>query len=310
MKILVSGGGGFIGSHLVDALIESGHEVVVVDNFSTGRRWHLEKHYGKVKIYQYDIADKDLGMKLVFEHEKIEFVYHLAAAARIPWCTEHVYESNDININATVKLLELAKENNVKGFVFASSSSVYGNSDIFSPISEITKINPLSFYALQKYAGEQYVKFYYQYHNLPTVALRFFNVYGTNRQSADGAYPNVFASFYRDMQTKGKITIYGDGEQKRDFVHVYDIVNALQKFTETKYLNGEIYNVGTGKATSVNEIAFYFNCEREYRGARLGDPAYSCANYSKLNKHTGWNPTIDVEKGVNIFLNSFENKNG
>lgn len=305
MKILVTGGAGFIGSHLVDHLIEMGHDVFIVDNFSTGKRDQINP---KARYRQVDVSDNNLLLHEIFLLEKIEFVYHLAAAARIPWCTGNLYRSHQININSTISLLELAKQFKVRGFVFASSSSIYGDVMKGELIEESHRVAPKSVYGLQKYASEQYVTYYSQHSHVPGVSLRFFNVYGTSRQSADGPYPNVFTSFYKDKKEKGRISIFGSGEQKRDFVHVYDVVSALSKFSEDTSLKlaGQAFNVGTGIATSVNKVASFFNCPIDYLPARAEDPMWSCADNRLLQEETSWLPKYTIKKGAEIFFNSFK----
>jgi UDP-glucose 4-epimerase len=302
MKILVTGGAGFIGSHLVDALIEADHSVVVVDNLSTGKRENLNY---KAKFFQVDIANNDLRLDEVFREEGIEFVYHLAAAAKIPWCIKHPFESHKINVNATLKLLELSKEFKVKGFVFSSSSSVYGELPPNIYGKESAPVSPISVYGLQKYTSEQYAKYYAQYLGVPTASLRYFNVYGTSRQSPDGPYPNVFTAFYRDRKEKGTITIYGDGHQMRDFVHVHDVVQANLACLK-KPLTGDIFNVGTGKSTAIDVIAMYFDCAVNYTEKREGDPLWSGADIAYIDHKLNWKPTIDLKKGLEIFFNSYK----
>lgn len=305
MKILVTGGAGFIGSHLVDDLVHKGHTVVVVDDLSTGQRSNINPD---CEFHKLNIVSDHGRLRKLFKTEHFEFVFHLAAAARIPWCIDHPRESHDINVTATLQLLELSRKHRVEGFIYSSSSSVYGNASA-SPLSERnTPIKPISIYGLQKYAAEQYCKLYHDYYGLNTVSLRYFNVYGTSRQNPNGPYPNVFSSFYRDKQTKGFLTIFGDGKQKRDFVHVYDVVRANAMFIEKpmKFFGGKIFNVGTGETTDINEIANYFDTEIKYEPARQGDPMYSCADASAIRIDTGWEADYSIDEGVKVFFESYE----
>ena len=160
-------------------------------------------------------------------------------------------------------------------------------------------------YGLQKYTSEQYVRYYAQTFALPTVSLRYFNVYGTSRQSPDGPYPNVFTAFYRDRKNNNKITIYGDGHQMRDFVHVYDVVAANMRCLE-KPLSGQIFNIGTGHATAIDIIAMNFDCPVEYKEKRIGDPMWSCADTSLIDLQFNWKAKIDLKTGLDIFLNSYK----
>jgi len=305
MNVLVTGGAGFIGSHLVDALIDKGHNVYVVDNLSTGKKENINP---KAHFKHCNILDNDLMVWDIFKHEEIEFVYHLGAAAKIPWCIKHPYESHQINVTATLRLLQLAKDFKVKGFVYSSSSSVYGSVAHRGSISESERINPINIYGLQKYTSEQYVKYYNEYFGLPTASLRYFNVYGTSRQSMVGPYANVFSAFYRDRAEKGHVTIFGDGQIVRDFVHVYDVVRANMAFLDisSDRFEGEAYNVGSGEVASIKKIAELFECPIEYADPRVGEPPFTQCDYSKIYKRLGWKPTLNLDRGVKTFFKSFK----
>lgn len=297
MKILVTGGCGFIGSHLVDALIKEGHVVHVIDNLSAGKKENLNP---AAIFHQLDIALSGPEIAELFKKRKFDYVFHLAAMARIPECLEKPVESFMVNTQATLFFLELARKHDV-GFVFSSSSSVYGETEAL-PISEDHRLAPISLYGLHKLTSEQLTLQYAKFYGVRSAALRYFNVYGTKRQSEDGAYPNVFSAFNRDVKT-GKITIYGDGKQQRDYVHVYDVVRANMRFLETKDAWGEVFNVGTGETHTVNEVAKLFKPERIVRvEARIGDPRYSCADITKAKNKLGFKAKISFEEGADIYL--------
>lgn len=306
-NILVTGGAGFIGSHLVDALINEGHHVVVVDNLSTGKGENVNPAADFSAIDIRDLA----SLKELFDTFIFDYVFHLAAMARIPECLEKPIVSHEINVSATLHLLQLSRDFDVRGFVFSSSSAVYGEVKSQTPTNEDTPLAPISLYGLHKLTAEQYTLMYAKFYGLRASALRYFNVYGTTRQSEDGAYPNVFSAFNRDTREKGEVTIYGDGSQARDYVHVFDVVSANKRFMETDKAWGQVFNVGTGETHTVNEVARYFAPKRtSYQPARAGDPRYACADVSKSSEILGFKSSVSFEKGVDIYLtNGKENLN-
>lgn len=300
-KILVTGGAGFIGSHLVDELIRDGEEIHVIDNLSTGKKQNVNS---KSIFHCLDISRDGGKIDKLFKKERFDYVFHLAAMARIPECLDKPIESFSINVLATLFLLQMARVYGVQGFVFSSSSSVYGETKGEVPIHEETELKPISMYGLHKLTAEQLTLQYAQFYGLRASALRYFNVYGTARQSEEGAYPNVFSAFNRDSR-KGEITIYGDGEQRRDYVHVYDVVRANKKFLATEQAWGQVFNVGTGETHSVNEVARYFSPKRtSYQPARAADPRYSCADVSRASKKLGFKSVISFEEGTHLYLES------
>lgn len=294
-SILVTGGAGFIGSHIVDSLVEDGYEVVIVDKLTTGQQENINTgaEFFNISICDYKVRE-------LFEKYKFKYVFHLAAEARIQSCTDEPLKSHSTNVTGTLKLLELSRKHKVKGFIFSSSSAVYGDVETNFPIRETQSKNPVSIYGAQKLAAEHYVLLYNKFYNLPTVALRYFNVYGTARQNEKGPYPTVFVSFNKSLRDNGRITIYGDGEQQRDFIHVFDVVRANLMWLDKKDGWGQAYNVGTNQATTINKIATYFTDNIDYKEARSGDPRYSCANMSKLD----FKAEISLEEGIKIFKKS------
>lgn len=300
---LVTGGLGFIGSHLVDLLIGKGHKVIVIDDLSNGTLDNLNKEAipAITSILAPDIED-------IFKAHKISHIFHLAANARIPECTLNPVDTFKANVLGTLKLLELAKKYKVRSFVYSSSSSVYGTVGYTRPIIEINvRPNPISMYGLQKYQAEQLVTMYASIYDVPTVSLRYFNVYGTKRQRADGAYPNVMSSFIRDYKKFGNVTIYGDGEQKRDFVHVYDVIEANWRASQNaRKLTGAVVNVGTGTATSINEIAKIFGFPTRYENGRKEDPSYSCASTEYLKEILDMDNFVTLKQGIKLLKESYE----
>lgn len=299
--VLVTGGAGFIGSHLVDSLVNEGYKVVVIDNLSNGKMQNVNS---EAEFYKYDIFVDRGKIKDLFKRYDFAYVFHLAAMARIPECLDKPVESFNINVTGTLYLLELAREFG-SCLVFSSSSSVYGEVNQELPITEETRLAPISMYGLHKLAAEQLVLMYAKFYGTKCSALRYFNVYGTARQSAEGAYPNVFSAFGRDSQ-RGEITIYGDGEQARDYVHVFDVVRANLAFID-KPAWGQVFNVGTGTTHTVNEVAGYFSPKRtSYQPARVGDPRFSCAEVSRASEVLGFKAQTTFEEGVGIYLKSLQ----
>jgi UDP-glucose 4-epimerase len=223
-------------------------------------------------------------------------VFHIAAKARVQPSIADPIGFNDHNVTATLKLLESAKKAKVKRFIFSSSSSVYGNSDIL-PFEETMDTNPISPYALQKLIGEQYCRLYSRVYGLDTVCLRYFNVYG-NRQPVQGAYCTILGIFTRQHMAGEPLTITNDGEQKRDFTHVSDVVDANIRAMESNpniSFNGGCFNIGYGKSISINEIASYFGGEKKYIGNVL-EPKETLADNFKARTHLGWNPKVAISK--------------
>lgn len=305
--VLVTGGAGFIGSHLVDALIELGYKVVVVDNLSNGKKAHVNSKAIGITM---DIGNAKV--RALFAKYKPEYVFHLAANAKISDCTDRPVDTFKVNVLGTLYLLQLAREYEVKGFIYSSSSSVYGEVKVKEPINEETKTKPISIYGLEKLQAEQLVSICASVYKLPTISLRYFNVYGTSRQRPTGAYPNVFSAFIRDNKEKGKVTIYGDGKQERDFIHVYDVAQAnimAMELLRRKHpcFYGEVFNIGTGETNSVKEIARELGIEKiQYKKARKGDPRYSCADVKKAKKVLGFRSGINLIEGIDILLKSYE----
>ena len=289
-KAIVTGGAGFIGSNLVDRLIDKGIEVTIIDNLSTGYKENINPKATFWEIDLLDIKENDLVNK------NIDIVFHLAALARVQPSIEDPITFNKINVEGTVKLLFACYKANVKRVVYSASSSCYGEATII-PTPETYPTNPLSPYGLQKHIGEQYCKMFSEVYGLDTCSLRYFNVYG-ERMALEGAYKLVMGIFAKQMLEGKPLTVTNDGKQRRDFTYVGDVANAniLAALHEEK-LNGESFNIGNGKNYSVNEVADMLGGEKVYGEKRL-EPFETLADNSKAKKILGWKPEGDLVSWV------------
>ena len=283
-KAIVTGGAGFIGSNLVDKLIDMGVEVHIIDDLSTG----FEKNINpKAIFHKIDIStlNPDLAW---YEFKDTDVIFHLAALARVQPSIEDPIPFDKVNIGGTLRMLKLAHNLGVKRFVYSASSSAYGNATKF-PTPEEHSTNPLSPYGLQKYVGEQYCKMFSQVYGLDTVSLRYFNVYG-ERMSLEGAY-KLAIPIFADQMLKGKqLTINNDGEQRRDFTYVEDVVNAnILASTNPEDLKGEAFNIGNGDNYSVNELADMLGGKKSY-GNKVIEPFQTLADNSKADLILNWKP--------------------
>ena len=293
MRCIVTGGAGFIGSNLVDRLVNEGHEVIVIDNLSTGKKENLNE---EVKFYHKDLTEMRRETDFsVFEG--VDVVFHLACLARVQLSIENPHLYHDKNVNGLVNVLEGCRKHGVSRLVFSSSSSVYGDAEEV-PTSENCKLNPMSPYALHKLIGEQYCKLYSELYGIDTVSLRYFNVYG-DRQPTEGAYCLVMGIFAGQRLNNKPMTIRGDGEQRRDFTHVDDVVDAnirCMEYVDVEF-KGDVYNIGNGDNRSVNEIADLIDGDR-ISVQPVIEPKETLANYDKANKVLGWSPKGDLEQWI------------
>ena len=290
MKIIVTGGAGFIGSHIVDALVENGYEVHVVDNLSAGKKENVNR---KAVLHVADIRDKE---KLISIFKDAKYVFHEAALLQVQYSIENPTETNEINVIGTLNILELARENKIRRVVFASSSAVYGDQEVL-PITENMQVNPLSPYGAQKYIGEIYMKLYAEIYELETVSLRYFNVYGP-RQSATGAYASAIPKFIEFYRKQEPLQVTGDGEQTRDFVNIKDIVNAnILAMTSDKVGKGEVINIGGSNQYSIDYIAKLVGGEISYIPPRI-EPRNTSAGISKAKQLLNWEPQIALTDGI------------
>lgn len=299
-RYLVTGGAGFIGSHLVEGLIASGHKVRVLDNFSTGRRANLESVLasGKIEIVEGDVRETDVVREAVVGTDG---VFHLAALVSVQKSIEQPQFSFGINVYGTVNVLEAARRARIPRVVLASSAAVYG--DASAPIQEDIVTWPLSPYALDKLSAERYCDLYDRLYGLETLALRFFNVYGL-RQDPASPYSGVISIFADRLRRRAGIAVFGDGEQTRDFVHVSDVVQANIAAMTAPYKSFAPCNVGTGRAVSINRLLetlsrlVGWQPPIEHRPARTGDIRHSCADISRARTLLGYEPQRDLDAGL------------
>ena len=294
MKSLVTGGCGFIGSHIVDELISLGHEVTVIDNESAESNEVFYKNK-KAKYYKYDISDYALIEPLF---EGVDYVFHLAAESRIQPTLERPQDACMTNFYGTCNVLQASRKHKIKRVVYSSTSSAYGLNDKM-PLSEDMERDCLNPYSVSKVAAEDLCKMYYTLWGLPTIILRYFNIYG-ERQPIKGQYAPVIGIFLRQKQAKEKLTIVGDGSQRRDFTHVSDAVQANINASQTIYQNafGKVFNIGTGKNHSVKEVADMISKKQTFIDPRLGEAQNTLADITLANNFLNYKPVINLEDWV------------
>ncbi|MDD4877042.1 MAG: SDR family oxidoreductase [Dehalococcoidales bacterium] len=296
-NILVTGGAGFIGSNLVDRLSLE-NKVVVLDNLSSGLLTNLSKSMERITFIKGDILDKELLEEVV---AKVEFVFHLAANVGNVKSIEDPHHDMEVNIAGTINLLEVCSKSNIKRLVYSSSGAIFGEAK-YLPIDEDHPINPESPYGVSKLAAEKYCFAFHKVHGLPITALRYFNAYGPRQGSS--AYPNVIAIFSRRIKEGKPFTIYGDGEQTRDFLFVGDIVRANILAATHPAAVGEIFNIATGQENSVNQLVSIINQisgkqnKVIYADLRAGEVRHSRANIEKAQKILGYNPETSIKEGL------------
>ena len=297
MRTLVIGGAGFIGSNLVDSLIDLNHEVIILDNLSTGKEENINSN---ARFLHCDIKDLEL-IKPYFKN--VDYVFHLAARARVQPSIQDPIRAHNDNVNGTLNVLWAAKEAKVKKVIFSSSSSVYGEN--YLPLLETYHAHPQSPYALQKYIGEMYCKMFRNLYGLNSVILRYFNVYGP-RQVEEGAYALVIAKFMKQTREGLPMTITGDGTHTRDFTHVSDVVKANILAMESELAEGEVINIGGGNNVSVNEISNLIGGKKKYIDSRL-EPSDTLANITKAKDILGWEPKVNIKQGIEMLLSNEKN---
>jgi nucleoside-diphosphate-sugar epimerase len=292
-KVVVTGGVGFIGANLCELLHTEGYEVHAIDNLAGGLKRKLPKG---VFFHNIDIRDGKKLSSLFKKLKAIDGVFHLAALPRVQFSINFPIESNDTNVSGTVTLLKVCGDFKVKKFIYSASSSAYGDQKVM-PLEEGMVPAPKSPYALQKYIGEQYCKLWSEVYGLPTVCLRYFNVYGPG-MDPKGAYALVIGLFLK-LRMEGKpLTITGDGNQTRDFTHVRDIARANLLAMKGDVGGGEVINLGTGIKTSVNQLAEMIGGEVKYVPARL-EPRDTKASNKKAQRLLGWKPSMTLREGIN-----------
>jgi len=301
---VVTGGAGFIGSHLVDLLIANGHEVRVIDNLSGGDRNNLNLHFGNKNFlfFEEDILRIDSNSKIF---NGANYVFHLAGIGDIVPSIELPEMYLNTNVQGTVKILEAAKKNSVKKFVYAASSSCYGLAS--TPTSENSNIDPQYPYALSKYLGEVAAFHWHKVYGLPVNSICIFNAYGL-RSKTTGAYGAVFGVFLKQKLSNQPYTVVGDGNQSRDFVYGTDVANAFY-LSAISSVVGERFNVGSGKPISINYLVKLLDGPVTYIPKRPGEPEMTFADTDKIKRLLNWGPTIDIESGVEIMLKNINNWN-
>lgn len=306
MKILVTGGAGFIGSHTCESLLKKGHEVVCVDNLDpyydvSLKEGNLDilRDYDSFEFVKGDIRDENLVNKLV---EGVDAVNHQAAQAGVRVSVENSLKPHEINTGGTLNLLEAARKHDVKHFLFASSSSVYGKSPEL-PFEENAKKLPVSPYGVSKLSAENYVRVYNEIHGIPTVSLRYFTVYGPRMR------PDLAISiFTENAMNNEEIEIFGDGNQTRDFTYIKDIINAQNLCLEKRIGNGESFNIGSGERININQLAEKIieltNSKSKIVNSdpRKGDARHTWADVSKTKKKLGWVANYNLEKGLKKYI--------
>lgn len=304
MKLLVTGGAGFIGSHLVERLLAAGDRVRVVDDLSTGKRDNLPRHEA-LEFIEGDIRDAGLIDRCA---KGMDAVVHLAAIASVQASMDDPVRTHQVNFDGTLNLLEASRRHGVKRFIYACSAAVYGDTAII-PVPEETMLKPLSPYAVDKLSGEYYLLHYYRAYGLAVTSFRFFNIYGP-RQDPSSPYSGVISIFVERLMANRPVTVFGDGTQTRDFVYVADLADLLARAAHGTEGSGGVFNVGTGARHSLLQLLTYLEklsgkrIERRHEPARLGDIQHSCADIMRLRNAFGGAPATPFEQGLKKLLES------
>lgn len=300
-KVLITGGAGFIGSHLTETLLNLGAKVTVIDDLSEGRWENIPSYKSKnLKKIEASITDKNIGKYF----KGVYYVFHLAALPRVQRSIKYPVQTHKVNVEGTLNCLLASRDAGVKKFVFSSSSSVYGKQTKL-PLTEDMTPHPMSPYGLHKFIGEEYCKLFDSLWELRTVSLRYFNVYGSGMYP-NGAYATVLPKFI-NLMSKNKIpVINGDGKQSRDFTHVDDVVNANIKAALSPS-HGEVLNIGFGKSISINEVVTILNKNlgkniKPVHGPALIEPKETLASNLKARRLIGWKPAVGFESGIKSMI--------
>ena len=298
-RYLITGGAGFIGSHLVKHVLGAGGNVRVVDNLSTGFAKRLSQIRDSVQLVTGDLADNSVAAEVV---QDVDYVLHQAAVPSVQRSVVDPVGTNRSNVTATLNLLENSRKAGVRRFVYAASSSAYGDTEVL-PKSEDMPANPLSPYALQKWVGERYCKLYHELYGLETVSLRYFNVFGPG-QDPYSEYSAVVPKFTTKLLAKEPITVYGDGEQSRDFTYIDNVIQANLLALRAPNAPGEVCNIGCGQRVSLNQLIqileelLKVRAQVTYAPAKPGDVRHSLADITKATRVLGYVPETEVEEGL------------
>jgi len=298
MKCLVTGGAGFIGSHLVESLVQQKNKVIVIDNLSTGSLSNLKSVKNKIKFIKHDISKKkNISSRL----KGVKYVFHLAGLSNTVESIKNPHKYYNTNVVGTINVLNLCEKLKLKKFVYSASASCYGNSKEV-PTSEKAKIQTLTPYAKTKRHSEKIILLAGNKKNIPVISLRLFNIYGP-RSKVSGSYSAVMSIFLKQKLSNKPLTIVGNGLQTRSFIHVYDVVKAFIKASKSKIKN-EIFNVGSQKSITIIKIAKLFNNKHIHIVKRPGEPKYSSANIRKIKAKLKWHPKISIKRGISMLLKS------
>ena len=306
MKVLVTGGAGFIGSNLVRALVERGDDVRVLDNFSTGNRSNLAELTGEIEIVEGELRSYE---RVHAATRGVEVVFHQGALPSVPRSVQDPLTTSAVNVEATLNVLLAARDEGIRRVVFASSSSVYGNSGEL-PRVETQNPDPISPYGVSKLAAERYCVSFARVYPLETVALRYFNVFGPN-QDPTSQYSAAVPRFMTAIANGRPVSIYGDGEQRRDFTYVANVVDANLLAADAEGVSGHVLNVATGRATTVNELAEAIGAllgrsvERDDQPERPGDVRDSWADVTRARESLGWTPRVGLDEGLRLAADAF-----
>jgi len=304
MKVLVTGGAGFIGSHLVEKLLSTGDRVRVLDDLSTGKRENLVEH-DALEFIEGDIRDAGLADNCI---QGVDAVVHLAAIASVQASMEDPVRTHQVNFDGTLNLLEASRRHRIKRFLYACSAAVYGDTATI-PVSEEMAPNPLSPYAVDKLSGEHYLLNYHRSYGLAATSFRFFNIYGP-RQDPSSPYSGVISIFIECLAHNRAVTVFGDGTQTRDFVYVADLATLLARAARGMEGNGGVINVGTGMRYSLLQLLALLErlsgkkIERRHESARVGDIRHSCADVTRLKRSFSEVPATPFELGLKKLIES------
>ena len=302
MKIIVTGGAGFVGSHLTELLIKNGHFPIIIDNLNTGKFKYIKKFVdeGKADFIKLDIRNFSKLMKL----PKCSAVIHLAAIASVIESIDNPSFVNDVNVNGTLNMLEFCRKKKIKKFIFTSSAAIFGNNE--SKITESSPTIPTTVYGSSKLTGEQYCRIYSELFGITTIILRPFNIYGPRQNDT---YAGVITKFLTRLSKNKPPIIFGTGKQTRDFIHVHDVARAFflaLRYNKTKF---DVFNLGTGKSTSINTLARYFlnntknhSMKPIYRKAIPGIIIHNSMNNTKLKRGLGLVPSISLKQGISDLI--------